>query len=103
MATILHSLQLQHEVPEAPLQTQDIKQKADSTIVYSTVGRSQYAFDIYSLPAETDPVEANAEVRLTDGKSVNFNGAFGRCPSTAAYIYYIYDAHIVPCQAHTKS
>ncbi|CAL5224175.1 g6815 [Coccomyxa viridis] len=70
--------ELHFEAPEAPLQTQDKHQKADSTIVYATVGRSQYAFDIYSLPAETDPVEANAEVRLTDGQSVNFNGAFGR-------------------------
>ena len=85
-------LQLQYEAPEAPLQTQDKQQKADSTIVYATVGRSQYAFDIYSLPAETDPVEANAEVRLTDGQSVNFNGAFGRCPSSAA----IESTHLKP-------
>ena len=77
-------MQLHLEAPEAPLQTVVNQQKADSTIVYATVGRSQYAFDIYSLPAETDPAEADAEVRLTDGQSVNFNGAFGRCPSNTA-------------------
>ena len=53
--------------------------EAASTIVYATVGRAQYAFDVYSIPA-ADAVEADAEVKLTDGQSLNFNGAFGRCP-----------------------
>ena len=58
--------------------------KAASTIVYATVGRAQYAFDLYSIPA-ADAVEADAEVKLTDGQSVNFNGAFGRCPSLLSH------------------
>ena len=44
--------------------------------MYATVGRAQYAFDLYTLPAESDPVEANAEIQVTDGVSVNFNGAW---------------------------
>jgi len=75
---------LQIQASEGPPKAHESQEKADSTIVYSTVGRSQYAFDIYTLPADTNPVEANAEVRLTDGQSVNFNGAFGRYSSTAA-------------------
>lgn len=50
-----------------------------STIVYATVGRAQYAFDIYSKAVGDvpDPGLAEAsETRLTDGASVNYNGAF---------------------------
>ena len=44
--------------------------------MYATVGRAQYAFDLYTLPADSNSVEANAEIKLTDGVSVNFNGAW---------------------------
>ncbi|XP_042493138.1 uncharacterized protein LOC122072794 [Macadamia integrifolia] len=48
----------------------------DSTsIVFTTLGRATYAFDIFSLPTSYPP-EHNDEIRLTDGQSVNFNGYF---------------------------
>jgi Tol biopolymer transport system component len=43
-----------------------------TTIAFTTLGRSAYAFDIYALPTSG----SSSEVRLTDGKSVNFNGFF---------------------------
>ncbi len=57
-------------------------QEAASTIVYSTVGRSQYAFDIYSVDLDglSIPEFKDApETLMTDGVSVNTNGAFDRC------------------------
>ena len=60
---------------------------ADSTIVYSTVGRSQYAFDIHTRDlSELGAAEfgSSSETRATDGISINTNGAFDRraprCP-----------------------
>ncbi|KAF8031219.1 hypothetical protein BT93_D0429 [Corymbia citriodora subsp. variegata] len=48
-----------------------------SSIIFATLGRSDYAFDIFALPARRDqspkPVD---ELKLTDGNSVNFNGHF---------------------------
>ncbi len=52
--------------------------EASSTIVYATVGRAQYAFDVYSQHLQPNAAQQH-ESRLTDGVSVNFNGAFGRC------------------------
>ncbi|GFP89840.1 protein tolb [Phtheirospermum japonicum] len=43
-----------------------------STIAFATLGRSSYAFDLYAL-STSGP---SKETRLTDGKSVNFNGYF---------------------------
>ena len=76
---------MQAEVSGPALQADRDNEKAASTIVYATVGRAQYAFDLYSIPA-ADAVEADAEVKLTDGQSVNFNGAFGRCPSMLVHL-----------------
>ena len=70
---------MQAEVPGPAVQAERDDEKAASTIVYATVGRAQYAFDLYSIPV-ADAVEEDAEVKLTDGQSVNFNGAFGRYP-----------------------
>ncbi|VFQ73839.1 unnamed protein product [Cuscuta campestris] len=43
------------------------------TVVFATVGRPQYGFDIFSVqPDSARPTER----RLTDGVSVNFNGQF---------------------------
>ncbi|KAG8061721.1 hypothetical protein GUJ93_ZPchr0003g18414 [Zizania palustris] len=44
------------------------------TIVFTTLGRSRYSFDIFSLPLAPSPNPA--EIRLTDGTSVNYNGNF---------------------------
>lgn len=53
------------------------------TIVFTTLGRSRYAFDIFALPlAPLSPSAAAAEIRLTDGASVNYNGNFA--PSSSS-------------------
>ncbi|KAM0000199.1 putative transcription factor WD40-like family [Helianthus debilis subsp. tardiflorus] len=43
-----------------------------TSIIFTTLGRSRYAFDIFSLPLDTTA----HELQLTDGTSVNFNGHF---------------------------
>ncbi|KAF5791234.1 putative transcription factor WD40-like family [Helianthus annuus] len=43
-----------------------------TTIIFTTNGRSRYAFDVFSLPLDT----TGHELQLTDGTSVNFNGHF---------------------------
>ncbi|CAL8471581.1 g11123 [Coccomyxa elongata] len=56
-----------------------LDKESKSTIVYATVGRAQYAFDIYSKAMGAVPAPGLAEAsetRLTDGASVNYNGAF---------------------------
>ncbi|CAI9115444.1 OLC1v1016346C1 [Oldenlandia corymbosa var. corymbosa] len=48
-----------------------------SSIVFTTLGRSSYCFDIYSLPlGASSLISSSNELRLTDGNSVNFNGFF---------------------------
>ncbi|XP_027339520.1 uncharacterized protein LOC113853220 isoform X2 [Abrus precatorius] len=47
-----------------------------TSIIFTTLGRAYYAFDIYSLPIQQQPHIPNKELRLTDGHSVNFNGHF---------------------------
>ncbi|WOL03579.1 hypothetical protein Cni_G12299 [Canna indica] len=55
---------------------------AAGTIVFSTVGRSSYNFDIFSLPITTSrprrsiAAGIDGERQLTDGVSINFNGFF---------------------------
>ncbi|KZV27251.1 hypothetical protein F511_04704 [Dorcoceras hygrometricum] len=48
------------------------------TIVFTSVGRPYYGFDIFSvnLPSTFGNPESLAEARLTDGVSINFNGQF---------------------------
>ncbi|KFK44274.1 hypothetical protein AALP_AA1G237000 [Arabis alpina] len=45
------------------------------TIIFTTLGRSHYEFDIFSL-STTHPPSISVELQLTDGESVNFNGYF---------------------------
>ncbi|KAJ0247683.1 DPP6 N-terminal domain-like protein [Hirschfeldia incana] len=45
------------------------------TIVFATLGRPHYEFDIFSL-STTHPPSISTELRITDGESVNFNGYF---------------------------
>ncbi|KHN46997.1 Replication factor C subunit 4 [Glycine soja] len=52
-----------------------------ATIIFTTLGRASYAFDIYSLPVpvqqqQQQPLSPSQELLLTDGHSVNFNGHF---------------------------
>lgn len=58
------------------------------TIVFTTLGRSRYAFDIFALPLaplSTASTPSAAEVRLTDGASVNYNGQFA--PSSDSLLF----------------
>ncbi|GJT03114.1 DPP6 N-terminal domain-like protein [Tanacetum coccineum] len=48
----------------------------DTSIIFTTNGRSRYAFDIFSLPLNTTTITIPNELHLTDGHSVNFNGYF---------------------------
>ncbi|KAJ1387386.1 WD40-like Beta Propeller [Sesbania bispinosa] len=53
------------------------EKEAYTSIIFTTLGRAFYAFDIYSLPIHPQqPPTPNHELRLTDGRSVNFNGHF---------------------------
>ncbi|TXG53019.1 hypothetical protein EZV62_022188 [Acer yangbiense] len=46
-----------------------------TSIIFTTLGRSDYAFDIFTLPASLTPTPSD-EIPITDSKSVNFNGHF---------------------------
>ncbi|XP_057446755.1 uncharacterized protein LOC130738672 [Lotus japonicus] len=49
----------------------------EQSIIFTTLGRAFYSFDIYSLPIHHhQPPSPHDELRLTDGRSVNFNGQF---------------------------
>ncbi len=52
------------------------------TIVYATFARNQFGFDIYAVDVNTIDGEHaerfSKEAVLTDGISINFNGAFNR-------------------------
>ncbi|CAH8354567.1 unnamed protein product [Eruca vesicaria subsp. sativa] len=45
-----------------------------STILFTTMGSSTFEFDIFTLPTSRHPPSPSDEHRLTDGKSINFNG-----------------------------
>ncbi|KAL2339745.1 hypothetical protein Fmac_007685 [Flemingia macrophylla] len=51
-------------------------EEGSDSIIFTTLGRAFYAFDIYSLPIHQKPLTPNQELQLTDGHSVNFNGHF---------------------------
>lgn len=53
------------------------------SIIFNTLGRSQYDFDIYSLPIQNQ--HSPTEIRVTDGNSVNFNGHF-LSPSSSSFL-----------------
>ncbi|EAZ29242.1 hypothetical protein OsJ_13305 [Oryza sativa Japonica Group] len=58
------------------------------TIVFTTLGRSRYEFDIFSLPLAPSPHNpaAAAELRLTDGVSVNYNGNFAPASDSILFV-----------------
>ncbi|CAN6291162.1 unnamed protein product [Urochloa humidicola] len=59
---------------------------ASGTIVFATMGRSRYAFDVFALPlAPLSSSSPAAEVRLTDGASINYNGHFA--PSSDSLLF----------------
>lgn len=70
-----------HHIPSPPRFS--LIMNPTGTVVFSTVGRSQYGFDIFSvkvpliLDDDSDNSFRNATAkRLTDGVSINFNGQF---------------------------
>ncbi|XP_077253015.1 DPP6 N-terminal domain-like protein [Tasmannia lanceolata] len=57
-----------------------------NSIVFTTLGRSRYNFDIYTLPISHPPANQE-ELQITDGQSVNFNGFFPTSnPQTIVYV-----------------
>ncbi|XP_015934565.1 uncharacterized protein LOC107460696 [Arachis duranensis] len=59
-----------------PLSYASDEEQGSTSIIFTTLGRPDYAFDIYSVPVNNIPLTPNSELRLTDGHSVNFNGQF---------------------------
>ncbi|XP_010911317.1 uncharacterized protein [Elaeis guineensis] len=66
-----------------------------TTILFTTLGRSRYGFDIFSVPftfssssscLHSISIEHHNELQLTDGVSVNYNGFF---PSNSSSLLYI--------------
>ncbi|PON91532.1 Tol-Pal system beta propeller repeat-containing protein [Trema orientale] len=53
-----------------------------SSIIFTTLGRLDYFFDIFTLPITDHPRAVPDEIQLTDGESVNFNGHFPSPSST---------------------
>ncbi|XP_010521281.1 PREDICTED: uncharacterized protein LOC104800217 isoform X2 [Tarenaya hassleriana] len=47
-----------------------------ASLIFATLDRSHYEFDIFTLPTRRRPPSASMEIRITDGESVNFNGYF---------------------------
>ncbi|KAI0530985.1 hypothetical protein KFK09_000534 [Dendrobium nobile] len=54
--------------------------RATSSIVFATLGRSLYGFDIFATSISSSSSEP--ELQLTDGVSINYNGFFPSSPST---------------------
>lgn len=64
-----------------------------TSIIFSTVERMGYAFDIFSLPIPTNqPVSNRHEIKITDGQSVNFNGHFPS-PSSSSFLHSLLPNH----------
>ncbi|CAA3023510.1 Hypothetical predicted protein [Olea europaea subsp. europaea] len=76
------------------LATADLDGGGATSIVFTTLGRSSYAFDIYSLPISGP---AN-ELKLTDGESINFNGHFPSF-SSLSKINPLLAKHVLPSAA----
>ncbi|XP_058197821.1 uncharacterized protein LOC131313508 [Rhododendron vialii] len=58
------------------------------TIVFTSVGRQHYGFDVFSLKIPSNPIDIthSSEHPLTDGISINFNGQFLDEDQTLVYV-----------------
>ncbi|KAI4349786.1 hypothetical protein L6164_010342 [Bauhinia variegata] len=56
------------------------------TVVFSTVGRPQYGFDVFSFNLAHPPRQATADHRLTDGISINYNAQFMEDHRTLVFV-----------------
>ncbi|KDP32822.1 hypothetical protein JCGZ_12114 [Jatropha curcas] len=55
----------------------DHEPSVKTSIIFATLGsRSDYAFDIFTLPTQGPPPTPANELQITDGRSLNFNGHF---------------------------
>lgn len=57
-----------------------------ATIVFTSVGRTQYGFDVFSVNLLHPPHRVTADHRLTDGISINFNAQFVEDHRTLVFI-----------------
>ncbi|XP_052202995.1 uncharacterized protein LOC127808474 [Diospyros lotus] len=58
-----------------------------STIIFSSLDRSNYYFDVYTLPiAGSGHLISGNELKITDGHSANFNGHFPSSTSLSALL-----------------
>lgn len=59
---------------------------SSSSIVFTTLGRANYAFDIFTVPVPISNTWSTPtpldELQITDGQSVNYNGFFPTNPSS---------------------
>ncbi|GMH00939.1 hypothetical protein Nepgr_002778 [Nepenthes gracilis] len=62
--------------------TSGVDPNSHTSILFNSVGRANYGFDIYTLPSLSPPSNAK-ELKITDGVSVNFNGYFPNQNSSA--------------------
>uniref|UniRef100_A0A0D3FTN7 Uncharacterized protein n=1 Tax=Oryza barthii TaxID=65489 RepID=A0A0D3FTN7_9ORYZ len=62
--------------PRGALLASQAVSASGGTIVFTTLGRSRYEFNIFSLPLSPSPHNPATELYLTDGVSVNYNGNF---------------------------
>uniref|UniRef100_A0A3Q7GS38 Uncharacterized protein n=1 Tax=Solanum lycopersicum TaxID=4081 RepID=A0A3Q7GS38_SOLLC len=54
----------------------DSQSSPHGSIIFSTVGRTNYGFDIFSIKSPFSFLNSPVEHRLTDGTSINYNGQF---------------------------
>ncbi|KAK9096127.1 hypothetical protein Sjap_021624 [Stephania japonica] len=72
-----------------------------STIYFTTLGRSRYTFDIYTLPI-LPTINGQDELQLTDGQSVNYNGHFPS-PSQSSSLLSLISNHTIPYPSSSSS
>ncbi|KAF7809295.1 protein tolB [Senna tora] len=71
--------------------TADHDTSSGTSILYYSFGRTNFAFDIYTLPILHSPTPQR-QTKLTDGRSVNFNGHFPS-PSSSSLLLSLLPNH----------
>ncbi|XP_052202877.1 uncharacterized protein LOC127808391 [Diospyros lotus] len=57
-----------------------------TTILFNSDGRTDYNFDVYTLPVSDSLINAGNELKITDGQSVNYNGHFPPLSSSSSLL-----------------
>lgn len=78
--------------PEKEEEDSSSSSSSTNSIIFTTLGRAFYAFDIYSLPIHNP----HQELRITDGHSVNFNGHFLSNNQTSIQLVYVTERNGFP-------